>query len=166
MAQVTFKGEPVDLVGNLPGVGRKAPDFHLTSGNLSDRKLGDYAGKRKLLNIFPSLDTPVCATSVKRFNEAAEKHGDAAFLMISADLPFAHGRFCHEQGTNNVETLSMMRDKRFAEDYGILIVDGPLAGLTARAVVVLDENEKVLHAELVPEIGEEPDYDAALAALS
>ncbi|MFO7639819.1 MAG: thiol peroxidase, partial [Candidatus Competibacteraceae bacterium] len=127
--------------------------------------LADYAGKKKLLNIVPSLDTPVCALSTKKFNEHAKTHPDAVILVISADLPFAQGRFCGNEGLSNVVALSLMRSRQFAEDYGVLVTDGPLAGLTARAVVVLDENDVVRHAELVPEIAQEPDYAAALAAL-
>lgn len=166
MAQITFQGNPIDTVGDLPGEGAKAPDFRLTAGDLHDKTLGDYAGRKKVLNIFPSLDTPVCATSVKKFAEYASEHPDVAMLQISADLPFAQGRFCKRKDLDNVETLSMLRDKSFAEDYGTLIVDGPLAGLSARAVVVLDEDGTVLHSQLVSEIAQEPDYEAALSALS
>lgn len=166
MAEVTFQGTPLHTVGDLPAVGDKAPDFRLTASDLSDKTLGDYAGRKKVLNIFPSIDTPVCAASVKKFNESATQHGDTAMLQISADLPFAHGRFCGDNGLENVATLSMLRDKSFAQDYGTLLTDGPLAGLSARAVVVLDADNKVLHNELVSEIGDEPDYQAALDALA
>ena len=128
--------------------------------------LGDYAGKKKLLNIVPSLDTPVCAVSTKKFNENAKQRKDLVVLVISADLPFASERFCSSEGIDNAITLSMMRSRKFAKDYGVLIEDGPLAGITARAVVLLDESDKVVYTQLVPEIGEEPDYEAALAALS
>lgn len=165
MAQITFQGNPINTVGELPAEGADAPNFRLTAGDLHDKTLSDYAGRKKVLNIFPSLDTGVCAASVKKFNDYAREHADVAMLQISADLPFAQGRFCKAEGLDNVETLSMLRDKSFAEDYGTLMVDGPLAGLSARAVVVLDEDGKVLHSQLVPEIAEEPDYGAALAAL-
>lgn len=166
MAEITLQGNPIHTSGDIPAPGDKAPDFKLTAGDLQDKSLADYAGRKKLLNIFPSVDTGVCATSVRKFNEYAGKHPDVVMLQVSADLPFAHGRFCSQEGLDNVETLSMLRDKSFAEDYGLLMVDGPLAGLCARAVVVLDEDGKVVHSQLVPEIAEEPDYDAALAALS
>ncbi len=165
MAQTALKGSPVNLAGDLPAVGSTAPDFKLVAGDLSDKSLADYAGKRKLLNIVPSLDTPTCATSTKKFNQAMAGKGDAVALVISADLPFASGRFCDAEGINNVINLSMMRSRNFGKDYGVLIEDGPLAGITARAVVVLDADNKVVYTQLVPEITEEPDYDAALAAL-
>jgi len=165
MAQTALKGSPVNLAGELPAVGSTAPDFKLVAGDLSDKTLTDYSGKKKLLNIVPSLDTPTCATSTRKFNEAMADKSDAVALVISADLPFASGRFCSAEGIENVINLSMMRSKNFGKDYGVLIEDGPLAGITARAVVVLDENNKVLYTQLVPEITEEPDYDSALAAL-
>jgi thiol peroxidase len=165
MAQTALKGSPVNLAGDLPAVGSTAPDFKLVAGDLSDKSLADYAGKKKLLNIVPSLDTPTCATSTKKFNQAMAGKGDAVALVISADLPFASGRFCDAEGINNVINLSMMRSRNFGKDYGVLIEDGPLAGITARAVVVLDADNKVVYTQLVPEITEEPDYDAALAAL-
>ena len=164
MAQITLHGNPITTNGVLPAVGSQAPNFKLTDGQLNDKSLADFKGKKKLLNIVPSLDTPVCATSTKKFNEAARD--DTVMVIISADLPFAMGRFCTAEGTDKVVTLSMMRDKNFAKDYGVLIQDGPLAGITARGVVVLDKNDKVIYTELVPEIGQEPDYDKALAALS
>ena len=154
-----------DLNGELPAVGSQAPDFKLVDAELNDRSLADYAGKKKLLNIVPSLDTPVCATSTKKFNDFAKDHTDAVMLVIAADLPFAMGRFCGAEGTDNVIPLSLMRSRSFAKDYGVLITDGPLAGITARAGVVLDENDKVVYTEMVPEIAQEPDYDAAIAAL-
>ncbi|MDH5181748.1 MAG: thiol peroxidase [Gammaproteobacteria bacterium] len=163
MAKITLQGNAINTNGELPAVGSQAPDFKLTDGQLADKSLADFKGKKKLLNIVPSLDTPVCATSTKKFNDAARD--DTVMLIISADLPFAMGRFCTAENTDKVVSLSMMRSKNFAKDYGVLIQDGPLAGITARAVVVLDENNKVLHAELVPEIAQEPNYDAALAAL-
>ena len=165
MAQTALKGTPVNLAGELPAVGSPAPDFKLVAGDLSDVTLADYAGKKKLLNIVPSLDTDVCATSTKKFNEAMAGKSDAVALVISADLPFASARFCSAEGIDNVINLSMMRSRNFGKDYGVLIEDGPLAGVTARAVVVLDADNKVLYTQLVPEITEEPDYDSALAAL-
>jgi thiol peroxidase len=165
MSTITLKGAPIHTNGDLPKVGSKAPDFKLTDADLKDLSLADFKGKKKVLNIFPSIDTPTCATSTRKFNEHATKHGNAVMLMVSADLPFAMSRFCAAENTKLVKTLSMMRDRHFAKDYGVLITDGPLAGITARAVVVLDENDKVLHTELVPEIAQEPNYDKALAAL-
>jgi len=165
MAQTALKGTPVNLAGDLPTVGSTAPDFKLVTGDLSDVGLAHYAGKKKLLNIVPSLDTGVCAASTKKFNEAMAGKTDAVALVISADLPFASSRFCSAEGITNVINLSMMRSRNFGKDYGVLITDGPLAGITARAVVVLDANNKVLYTELVPEITQEPNYDAALAAL-
>jgi thiol peroxidase len=165
MSQTALQGNPVTLTGELPAVGSQAPDFKLVDKDLGDKSLADFAGKKKLLNIVPSLDTPVCATSTKRFNEAMADKSDAVALIISADLPFAAGRWCGAEGVENVVALSMMRSRNFAKDYGVLIADGPLAGITARAVVVLDASDKVVYAQLVPEITQEPDYDAALAAL-
>ncbi len=165
MAKTALQGNPVTLSGELPAVGSTAPDFKLTDKDLGDKTLADFAGKKKLLNIVPSLDTPVCATSAKKFNESMADKRDAVALVISADLPFAMGRFCSAEGVENIVGLSMMRSRAFARDYGVLIEDGPLAGITARAVVVLDANDTVVYAQLVPEIGDEPDYDAALAAL-
>jgi len=165
MATITLQGNEINTNGDLPAVGSSAPDFRLVNTELADKSLADYAGKKKLLNIVPSLDTPVCATSTKKFNEAAAKRDDVVVLVISADLPFAMSRFCGAEGVDNVISLSMMRSRNFAKDYGVLISDGPLAGITARAVVVLDENDKVIYTELVPEIAQEPDYDKALAAL-
>lgn len=165
MATITLRGTPLHTTGELPKVGAKAPDFKLVDGDLSNRSLADYKGKKKLLNIVPSLDTPVCATSTKKWNERAMGRNDVVMLVISADLPFAQKRFCGAEKVDNVVPLSMMRSRSFAKDYGVLIEDGPLAGLTARAVVVLDENDKVIYTELVPEIAQEPNYDKALAAL-
>ncbi len=165
MADITLKGNPCHTNGELPAVGAQAPDFKLVAPDLSDTTLAAYAGKKKLLNIVPSLDTPVCATSTQKFNAAMKDKSDAVALVISADLPFAAKRFCSAEGIENVITLSMMRDKQFAEAYGMLITDGPLAGLTARGVVVLNADNQVVYTQLAPEIGEEPDYDAALAAL-
>jgi thiol peroxidase len=165
MAQVTFKGTPVHTSGELPKVGEKAPDFKLTPGDLKDVSLADYRGKRKVLNIVPSLDTPTCATSTRKFNESASKLANTVVLVVSADLPFAAKRFCTTEGLQNVVPLSLMRTKAFAKDYGVLLQDGPLAGLCARAVVVIDENDQVKYTQLVPEIGQEPDYEKALAAV-
>jgi thiol peroxidase len=165
MAQITLKGTPIQTVGDLPAVGAKAPDFTLTAGDLSDVTLASFAGKRKVVNIVPSLDTPVCATQTRTFNQRAADRDDTVVLVVSADLPFAQGRFCTAEGIENVQPLSMMRSRNFAKDYGVLITDGPLEGITARAVVVLDRDDTVLYTQLVPEIAEEPDYDGALAAL-
>ena len=165
MAQILLRGDAINTNGELPQVGSQAPDFVLTTGELVDVTLADYAGKKKLLNIVPSLDTPTCQLSTKKFNDAAKQHDDnVVFLMVSADLPFAQGRFCQAESLETVQSLSTFRSD-FADDYGINIVDGPLAGVTGRAVVVLDEDNKVIHSELVPEIAQEPDYDAALATL-
>jgi thiol peroxidase len=160
---VTLGGTPIDIAGSFPKVGDTAPDFKLVNKDLADVSLADFAGKKKILNIVPSLDTGVCATSTKKFNDAAV--GDNVVIVISADLPFAMSRFCGAEGTNNVVTLSTMRGAEFMQNYGVAITSGPLCGVTARAVVVLDEHNKVLHAELVPEIKQEPNYEAALAAL-
>lgn len=165
MATITLQGEEVHTNGALPAVGSQAPDFRLVNADLADKRLGDFSGSKKLLNIVPSLDTPVCATSTKKFNEAATSREDVVMLVISADLPFAMGRFCGMEHLDRVVPLSMMRSRNFAKDYGVLIEDGPLAGITARAVVVLDKDDKVVYTELVPEITREPDYDKALAAL-
>jgi len=165
MATVTLHGNEVHTNGDLPATGSQAPDFKLVDGELNDVNLATYSGKKKLLNIVPSLDTPTCATSTKKFNDAAKEKSDAVFLMISGDLPFAMTRFCKAESADNVIPLAMMRSRNFAKDYGVLIEDGPLAGITTRAVVVIDENDKVVYTQLVPEIADEPDYDAALAAL-
>lgn len=164
MTTVTFSGNPVQLKGALPTVGAAAPAFTLTAADLSDKTLADFAGKRKVLNIFPSIDTGVCQQSVRTFNQRAAALNNTVVLCISADLPFAQARFCGAEGLDNVVTLSSFRSS-FAQDYGVALADGALRGLTARAVVVLDENNKVLHVGLVPEITQEPDYDAALAVL-
>ena len=165
MTSVTLKGNPVRVGGQLPQVGAQAPAFRLVGVDLADRALADFAGKRKLLNIFPSVDTGVCAASVRHFNQDAAALANTAVLCISADLPFAQQRFCGAEGLDNVTMLSTMRGREFLRDYGVTLEDGPLAGVAARAVVVLDEHDKVLHAQLVQEITEEPDYAAALAAL-
>ena len=165
MATVTLQGNPFDTNGNLPAVGSAAPDFNLVTKDLADVSLRDYAGKKKLISIVPSLDTGVCATSTKVFNERLGGRSDVVVLVVSADLPFAQGRFCGAEGIDNVVTLSMMRSRNFAKDYGVLMVNGPLAGITGRAVVVLDAGDKVVYTQLVPEITTEPDYDAAIKAL-
>lgn len=165
MASVTLAGNPISVAGNFPKKGDTVPDFSLTAKDLKEVGLKDFAGKRKVLNIVPSLDTPVCAKSTRVFNEKAGSLGNTVVLVIAADLPFAMGRFCGAEGLNNVVTLSTFRNRDFHVKYGVDITDGPLRGVTARGVVVLDENNKVLHAELVPEIKQEPNYDAALAAL-
>ena len=166
MATITLRGATIHTNGELPKVGTPAPAFTLTRGDLGDVSLADYKGKKKLLNIVPSLDTGVCAASARKFNEAAKALGDqVVVLVVSADLPFAQSRFCTGEQLENVIGLSMMRDKNFANDYGVLIQDGPLAGICARAVVVLGQNDKVIYTQLVPEIGEEPDYDQAIAAV-
>jgi thioredoxin-dependent peroxiredoxin len=165
MATVTLKGNPIHTIGELPAVGSKAPELRgLVNGDLKDVTFATFQGKRKILNIVPSLDTAVCATSTRKFNEKASSLPDTVVLVVSSDLPFAAKRFCTTEGLSNVVPLSLMRSRDFAKDYGVLLTDGPLAGLTARAVVVLDAEGKVLYRELVPEIAQEPDYDAALRA--
>ena len=166
MSSVKFKGNPVHVDGQFPKVGDKAPAFRLVAGDLSEKSLSDFAGKRKVLNIFPSIDTGVCAASVRHFNKDAAGLENAVVLCISADLPFAQARFCGAEGIENVVMLSMMRGRAFLEDYGVAMTDGPLAGLAARSVVVLDEHDKVIHAQLVDELTHEPDYDAALKAIA
>lgn len=165
MTTVTLGGNPLDVAGNFPQKGQSAPDFKLVGKDLKDVTLADFAGKRKVLNIVPSLDTAVCATSARKFNEKAASLDNTVVITISADLPFAMGRFCTTEGINNVVPLSTMRGRDFLKNYGVELTSGPLAGVAARAVVVLDAGNKVLHAELVPEIKNEPNYDAALAAL-
>lgn len=165
MAEITLKGRPHQTVGKLPAVGAPAPGFHLVDGDLNDVGLEVFEGKRKILTINPSFDTSVCATAARKFNERAAALENTVVLAISADLPFAQKRFCTAEGLEHVIPLSMMRSKNFAKDYGVLIQDGPLAGVTARAIVVVDENDKVVHTELVEEITEEPDYTAALNSI-
>ncbi|WP_197381651.1 thiol peroxidase [Mycolicibacterium mengxianglii] len=164
MAQITLRGNPINTVGELPPVGAPAPAFSLTGSDLGAVSSDQFKGKPVLLNIFPSVDTPVCATSVRTFNERAAASG-VSVLCVSKDLPFAQNRFCGAEGIENVTTASAFRDS-FGEDFGITITDGPMAGLLGRAVVVIDADGKIAYTELVPEIGQEPDYDAALAALS
>jgi thioredoxin-dependent peroxiredoxin len=166
MATITLKGQPIHTSGSLPARGTRAPEFVLTKNDLTDVSLKDFAGKKKLLNIVPSLDTGVCAASTKRFNQEASRVPGTAILVVSCDLPFAQKRFCEAEGITNVVALSELRARRFGEDYGVRIVDGPLAGLFSRAVVVVDEKDQVIYTEQVPEIGQEPDYTKALAALA
>ncbi len=166
MAQITFKGSPINTNGDLPAVGSKAPDFCLTKSDLSDVGLADFAGKKKILNIVPSLDTPVCQTSLIQFNEKAASAGNTVILTVSRDLPFAQNRFCEDKGIDQAIAVAEMRNREFGESFGVEITDGPLAGLLARAVVVIDESDNVTYVELVPEIAKEPNYDAALAAVS
>ena len=164
MTTITFKGQPVETSGALPAIGGLAPDFTLVAPDLSEVRLSDLGAQKKVLNIFPSLDTSVCALSVRRFNAEAATHPDVLVLNISADLPFAHRRFCTSEGIDRAKNASTFRSS-FAADYGVLMTTGPLAGLASRAVLVLDEQDHVIHAEQVPEIAQEPNYDAALAAL-
>jgi thiol peroxidase len=164
MATVNLRGNPIHTSGELPEVGSQAPDFTVTGGDLSDVTLDQFAGKQLILNIYPSVDTPTCAASTRAFNERAGGRDDAAVLCVSQDLPFAFGRFCGAEGIENVKTGSVFRSS-FLDDYGVKITDGPLRGLAARAVVIVDGDGKVKYTQLVPEIGQEPDYDAALAAL-
>ena len=166
MSSTKLKGNPVHVDGQFPKVGDKAPAFKLVAGDLSEKSLADFAGKRKVLNIFPSIDTPVCQASVRHFNQDAARMQNTAVLCISADLPFAQGRFCGAEGIKNVTMLSTMRGREFLKHYGVAIADGPFAGIAARAVVVLDEHDKVVHAQMVDDIVNEPDYAAALKALA
>lgn len=164
MGTIKFKGTPIDTSGDLPAVNSKAPGFTLTKTDLSDVSLKDFAGKRIILNIFPSIDTDVCAASVRRFNEEAGKLSNTVVLCISADLPFAHSRFCEAEGLKNVIPLSVFRSREFGNDYGVTITSGPLSGLMSRAIVIIDEKGNVRYTEQVPEIGQEPDYSTALDA--
>jgi thiol peroxidase len=165
MAKITLKGNPVNTSGNLPLKGTLAPDFNLVKSDLGQLTLSELKGKRLILNIFPSLDTSVCAMSVRKFNQLAAGKINAVVLAISKDLPFAHKRFCTTEGINNVVTVSGFRDFSFGKLYGVDIIDGPMAGLYARSVVVVDETGKVIYTQLVPEITQEPDYDPAIAVL-
>jgi thioredoxin-dependent peroxiredoxin len=165
MAQITLKGNAIETIGDLPAKASAAPDFTLVKIDLSEVSLADYKGKKVVLNIFPSIDTPVCAASVRYFNKAAGESDNTVVLCISADLPFAHTRFCETDGLKNVESLSVFRSPAFGKDYGVTITTGPIAGLLSRAIVVIDGDGKVIHTEQVPEIAQEPNYDAALAAL-
>ncbi|MEZ9232834.1 thiol peroxidase [Vibrio amylolyticus] len=165
MSQVTFKGNPVKINGSIPQVGKQAPEFSLTTGDLSELTLSSLKGKKVVLNIFPSIDTPTCAQSVRTFNAKAAEKENAVVVCISADLPFAAGRFCEVEGIEGVQHASTFRSPAFSASYGVEIAEGPLASLTTRAVVVVNEEGQVTHSELVAEIAEEPNYDAALAAL-
>ena len=166
MAALRLSGKQINTNGELPPVGSVAPEFRLTNKALHDMSLRDFAGKKRLLNIVPSLDNKTCAVSTRKFNESLEGRDDAVGLVISADLPFAQRRFCAIDEITNITALSMMKDRLFAQDYGVLMTDGPLVGLCARAVVVIDESGQVIHSQLVPDIANEPDYAAALRALN
>ena len=163
---VTLGGNPVEVAGNFPQKGQIAPSFSLVGNDLADVPLKKFDGQRKVLNIFPSIDTPTCATSVRTFNKRASELPNTVVLCISVDLPFAQKRFCGAEGLTNVVTLSTMRGHDFLKAYGVEIASGPLVGVAARAVVVLDENDRIVYSELVPEIKNEPDYDAAIKALA
>jgi thiol peroxidase len=164
MATITFQGKPIHTCGDLPAVGGQAPDFKLVNGKLKDVTLAAYAGKRKVLNIIPSLDTPTCAASARTFNQKAAGLNNTVVLLISADLPFAQCRFCTAEGLQDVLPLSTFRSS-FADDYGVKLTDSLLAGLAARAVVIIDEQDRIIYTELVHELANEPDYDSALKAL-
>jgi len=166
MARISSRGEIVETSGELPEVGSKAPDFNLRKADLSPVALADYAGSRLVLNIFPSIDTPTCAKSVRQFNERAAAMPDTRVLCVSADLPFALGRFCGAEGIDNVDTASVYRAPEFGRDYGVYMAEGRLGGLLARAIVVCDREGRVMYRELVPEIAQEPDYDAVMAVLA
>ncbi|NKB25921.1 MAG: thiol peroxidase [Kiritimatiellae bacterium] len=165
MTSITFKGDPVQIIGELPRVGNTAPDFTLTAGDLLDKRLSDFSGKIKILSIVPSLDTPVCAISVKRFNQEITSLDNIVLINISADLPFAQTRFCEANDVSRAETLSTMRSPSFGKDYGVTITEGPLAGLLSRAVVVLDQENRIMYSEHVPDIAQEPDYEKVLVAV-
>jgi thioredoxin-dependent peroxiredoxin len=165
MAKITLKGNPINSSGDLPKKGSKAPDFKLVKSDLGTQTLSELKGKKVILNIFPSLDTSVCAASVRKFNQLAAAKANTVVLAISKDLPFAHGRFCTTEGITNVVTASGFRDSSFGKAYGVDLVDGPLAGLYARSIVVVDEKGTVVYTQQVPEIVQEPDYDSALASL-
>ena len=165
MSTVTLEGNPLHVEGHFPQPGEKAHSFMLVDKDLNDVALSHFAGKRKVLSIVPSLDTPTCATSTRVFNEKASSLANTVVIVISSDLPFAQSRFCGAEGLDQVITLSTLRGRDFHRNYGVLITEHPLTGLTTRAVIVLDENDTVLYSQLVPEIADEPDYDAALAAL-
>jgi thiol peroxidase len=165
MEKLTIGGNPVSTTGDLPEIGKQAPDFKLTRTDLSDVSLKDFAGKKVVLNISPSIDTSVCATSVRRFNQEISKFPGAVLLYVSLDLPFAHARFCEAEGLNNVIAVSEMRSRNFGDDYGVRMADGPLAGLLARSVVVIDETGKVIYAKVINELKDEPNYEEALTVL-
>ncbi len=166
MAEITLKGNPIHTYSELPAIGSDAPDFLLTKTDLADVSLKDVAGQKVVLNIFPSIDTPVCAASVRKFNEEAQKLDNTVVLCVSLDLPFAHERFCGAEGLEKVIPVTELRQRGFGEDYGVRIIDGPLKGLFSRAVVIIDEKGNVIYTEQVPEIAQEPNYKAALKALS
>jgi thiol peroxidase len=165
MASITLKGNAIETFGTLPAKASAAPNFTLVKTDLSEVTLADYKGKKIVLNIFPSIDTPVCAASVRHFNKTAGELGNTVVLCVSADLPFAHTRFCETDGLKNVESLSVFRSPAFGKDYGVTITTGPIAGLLSRAIVIIDGEGKVIYNEQVPEIAQEPNYAAALAAL-
>lgn len=165
MATVTLEGNSLEVLGHFPQPGESVPSFMLVDRNLNDVSLSQFEGKRKILSIVPSIDTPVCATSTRQFNLEASRLENVVIMVISADLPFAQARFCGTEGVTNVTMLSTLRGRDFSKDYGVLIKTYPLAGLCARAVIVLDEHDRVIYSQLVPEIADEPDYDAALAAV-
>ncbi|MCC9041228.1 thiol peroxidase [Myroides sp. M-43] len=165
MATVTLKGNPIQTIGTLPGLNTKAPEFTLVGGNLAEKTLGEYKGKKVVLNIFPSVDTATCATSVRHFNQDASKLENTIVLCISRDLPFAQGRFCGAEGISNVEMLSDFREGQFGKDYGVLFTDGPLKGLLSRSIVVINEEGTVIYTEQVVETADEPNYEKAIAAL-
>lgn len=164
MARITLKGNPINTSGVLPGVGSQAPDFRLVAADLSEKGLADFAGKTRVISIVPSFDTPVCANSVRKFNERVGELADTVVINVSMDLPFAQKRFCESEGLTHVTNLSAFRSPEFGQNYGMTIVDGPLKGLLGRAIVVVDPSGRVVHNQLVPEIAQEPDYDAALSA--
>jgi thiol peroxidase len=166
MAQITFQGNPINTSGELPRVGDKAPDFILVDSQLNDISLSTFKNMYKVLNIVPSLDTPVCQKSTKVFNEKINSIKDAVVLTISADLPFAMERFCSSESLTLIKSLSMMRSRNFAKDYGVLITDGPLKGITARAIIVIDQDDNIIHTELVNEIANEPNYENAMKCIS
>jgi len=165
MAKITLGGNSINTIGELPGIGTKSPDFTLVKTDLSEFSLKDLKGKKVVVNIFPSLDTAVCAASVRRFNADAGKLENTVVVCVSKDLPFAHSRFCTTEGLQNVVSASDFRNGSFGKDFGVEITDGPLAGLHSRAVVILDENGVVKYTEQVPEIAQEPDYESALKAI-
>ncbi|MBF0111654.1 MAG: thiol peroxidase [Desulfamplus sp.] len=166
MAKITLKGNPIETIGELPAKGSKAPSFSLVGTNLAEVSLESFVGKKIVLNIFPSIDTPVCAASTRRFNKVASEQADTVVLCISGDLPFAHSRFCEVEGLKNVIPLSVFRDRSFGQNYGVTITTGPISELLSRALVVIDKSGNIAYTEQVPEISQEPNYDAALSALA
>ena len=165
MTEITLQGNKINTNGEIPKVGSQAPEFILVDSDLNDVSLSNFEGKNIILNVIPSLDTPVCQKSTKIFNEKVSVLSDVVVLAVSADLPFAMKRFCTAESIDSVKPMSMMRSRNFAKDYGVLIIDGPLSGITARAVFVIDKEKKIIHSELVQEIANEPDYDTALNSL-